>query len=720
MIVDLEKQLGLAWMFGLRGPRPAPPEVVIVSIDNESARELGLEEVPSLWPRSLHAQLVRLLKEYGARVIVFDVFFRTDRDPSSDQQLAREFLNAGNVILFANLNQRPVNIPSHYGASRTVLMDQLAMPTEKLAASALSYAPFPLPKVPARVNQAWFFKASSGDIPTIPVLAFHQYAAPVFDVFRSQLSERISTLNPGIGIPQSSAESRNLCDLVRKIRQTVQARPELLQDLVPHDPQVKSGKQIDLLKALYLGPDNHFIDFYGPPQSIQTIPYYRIIRNSDNSEQGTEPFDVSGKAVFVGNSEQYQPDLRDDFNTVFSDENGTDLSGVEIMATVFANLLEGRNIEPVNRFNQLVILVTWGLGLGILFYLAPGFIAIFTAVISASLYLLISAALFAKDGTWAPLVSPLVLQLPFALFSALLLRYFFTHREHQQFQKTALYFLPPEVIKRLPEWKQSDLIHAGRTVEGVCLASDAEGYTPFAQNMEPEELKIRLNSYYKFLFQPIEEHGGTILDIVGDSMLAFWENNPCPKHTRLQACKAAIEIQRQIAATRGCSYETNILPTRIGLHAGKMIIGNVGAGDHFEFRAVGDMINTASRIEGLNKYLGTRILVSAEVANILEDFVFRRVGKFQLKGKNKHIEIFELVSSLENCRQDFFDLRQRFLAGLEEYEVGLWREARTTFQSIIETFGADGPSQFYLRLCKTYCKHGGPDTWGGIHVLEEK
>jgi adenylate cyclase len=576
-----------------------------------------------------------------------------------------------------------------------------------------------LPKVPARVNQAWLFKASSGDIPTIPVLALHQYAAPAFKELQHELGEQGLRMDSEFGAAPEMHESGNLCDLVRRIRQTVQAHPEYLNNSGWNSSSHAPHRQTGLLRAVYQGPDYQYIDFYGPPQTIQTIPYYQVFRPGGTGQPVRDGFDWKDKAVFVGNSERYQPDLKDDFHTVFSEDNGTDLSGVEIMATVFANLLEGRSIQPIDQVFQVTLVALWGLTIGVLFYSAPGFAAIASALILAVSYLMISAAWFEKSGAWTPLVTPLLLQLPLALLAALLLRYLAAYKERGRIQRTAGYFLPREVVDLLPEWKQGDLQSAGRLVEGVCLASDAENYTSFAENRDPRELKELLNRYYELLFQPVRIRGGSILDVAGDAMFAFWENNPCPIQTRLNACHAAMEIQARIAAG-DCNRESSLLPTRIGLHAGKMIIGNVGAGDHFEFRAVGDMINTTARIEGLNKSLRTRVLASAEVASEVEGIVTRRAGKFRLKGKDNHLDIYELVCRPEDCRPNFLELREMFLDGLNQYETGRWREARSIFQTIINRFGSDGPSLFYLQLCDDYSKHAPPEPWDGVYTLEVK
>lgn len=709
-VAELEKDWGLYCLFSLRGPQPAPSEVVVISIDTRSSIELGLEGGLNPWPRSLHTQLVKNLRQEGARVIVFDVFFRSTRDSKTDREFARELARAGNVILFAHLNQQAVQIPNRAGGLQTILLEQLVAPIDAIGRSALSYAPFPLPKVPARVNQSWLFKSSLGEIATVPVLAFHHYAAPTFGELQKEVAEQVS----GSGAGNSGTVSKDLSSLVRRIRQTIQSHPELLTDSKLVKSNSLPHKFSRTLKALYHGPDSYYIDFYGPPQTITTIPYYQVIDYRKNG------FDFKDKAVFIGNSEQYQPDLKDDFHTVYSQQSGFDLSGVEIMATVFANLLEGRSIRPIAEFAHLSLVVVWGLVIGILLYQAPGFAAIACAIVAGLFYLSIAATCFAASGLWIPLFNPLFCQLPMTLFVALLLRYRTTHHESRRIQKAAGYFLPREVIDLLPEWKEEDLVDAGRVVQGVCLASDAESFASFAENIEPRELKNRLNRYYDLLFQPVRDGDGTILDIVGDAMLAFWENNPCPVKSRLQACKAALEIQARIADAGAKNREFSILPTRIGLHAGEMIIGNVGAGDHFEFRAVGDMINTTSRIEGLNKHLGTRILASEQVANELDGVVIRRAGKFRLKGKENHLEIFELVCLPEDCDRDFLDLREIFLDGLDKYEAGRWRAARSVFETILNRYGNDGPSRFYLGVLDEYSKHGPPEVWDGVYTLKVK
>ena len=223
--------MGLRWMFGLRGPRTPPSEVVVVSIDHISAKKFGISDGTRIWPRSLHAKLVKKLSRLGAGVVVFDVFFREQRDLHDDKVFADSLSSANNVILFAHLNQVVTEFENFKGEIRHSLMEQLVPPVDLIANSALGYAPFPLPKVPARINQAWLFKTSSGDIPTLPVLALHHYASPVFNQFVQLLNNQALNSKGSKAIPDGHDFSNmNLRQTVREIRQyTLQYRNRLTE-----------------------------------------------------------------------------------------------------------------------------------------------------------------------------------------------------------------------------------------------------------------------------------------------------------------------------------------------------------------------------------------------------------------------------------------------------------------------------------------------------------
>ncbi|NNG45717.1 MAG: adenylate/guanylate cyclase domain-containing protein, partial [Deltaproteobacteria bacterium] len=125
-------------------------------------------------------------------------------------------------------------------------------------------------------------------------------------------------------------------------------------------------------------------------------------------------------------------------------------------------------------------------------------------------------------------------------------------------------------------------------------------YTSLAESLGPKDLAGFMNRYYEAVFDPIKRHRGMVSNVVGDSMLALWLTVRDDTASMSNACQAALEISGAMREFRK-THEEMALPTRIGLHSGEIVLGNVGAGHHFEYRPVGDIVNTATRIEGLNK-----------------------------------------------------------------------------------------------------------------------
>src|SRR5262249_15056718 len=165
-----------------------------------------------------------------------------------------------------------------------------------------------------------------------------------------------------------------------------------------------------------------------------------------------------------------------------------------------------------------------------------------------------------------------------------------------------------------------DMKRGGQTEYGTCLFADIAGYTNLSETMEPQELNAFMHRYFEATFAPIRQNGGRIVSLEGDSILALWKGARPNAVLRKQACLAALGIAQAVHQFSR-SNPTLDLSTRISIHAGEIYLGNVGAGDHYTYGPTGDTVNTASRMDGLNKYLGTRILVSKEVLRDVDGFL---------------------------------------------------------------------------------------------------
>ncbi|MGE5137982.1 MAG: adenylate/guanylate cyclase domain-containing protein, partial [Rudaea sp.] len=470
------------------------------------------------------------------------------------------------------------------------------------------------------------------------------------------------------------------------------------------------------LLRLYSGDDGRYLDYYGPPRTVKTLPYYQALRSP-------QPVDLSvrGKAVFVGFSAALpseQDPIRDDYRTVFSRPDGLDLSGVEIAATAFANLVEDREVRPIEFPWNLFLFLSWGFVLGVVCRSVRTAAAVACVVLAGVIYALTARHQFAAAGLWLPLVVPLCLQPAAAMFGGLWLRYREAGGERELIKRIFGYYLPEHVVDRLAR-SVGPMTSDNQVVFGVCLATDAERYTTLSETMEPNQIAALMNDYYAALFEPVERHGGIVSDVVGDAMLAIWAGSSAERSLRNRACHAALDIAEAVRKF-GAGGERSMIPTRIGLHSGRMLLGNIGASRHFEYRAVGDIVNTATRIEGLGKYVGSRLLVSEDVLDGLDEFLARPLGSFLLAGKTQPVRVSELLVRRVDAGDPHEWLCRRFALALDAYREQRWIEAGEILAEILAAFPEDGPAWFFLRRCEHLAAHPPQGPWDPTIRFEAK
>jgi adenylate cyclase len=714
--LDLEESIDLYVLFTLRGSRPSPADIVVVSVDKRSAEALGLPADVARWPRSTHARLTDNLTRAHAAVIVFDIFFEQARPGDEDALLAEAIAKAGTVVLSKYLVRDTVAADGSR-RSGTLNIERLLSPLPAFEDAALASAPFPVPKVPVRVSQHWTFKSGAGDTPTLPVVALKILALEFYEDF-VQMLQAVDPDQSKV-LPPDRRALLEKGELVRTIAATRaifagdrRTAARLRERLAGMSGPERNERQRGLLQALidvYDGPGSRYLNFYGPPQTITTLPYHHVIN-------WAEPPDFRKKAVFVGLSEDLRPEQKDGFHTVFSRPSGLDLSGVEIAATAFANLRDSRSVRPLAPRGHLVLIVVAGLILGVCSFLPPGKAAGISLTLGI-LYVSLAQYRFNAAETWYPLTIPLLFQLPFAVIGGIVWRYAEANHERRTIRQAFAYYLPDSVIDQLLQ-SRSGIASSSQVVDGICLATDAEHYTSLAESLEPAELARFMNKYYETVFGPVRRHGGVISDVVGDAALAIWASVDPNPGLRECACFAACDIVRALEHFNRTSSVR--LPTRIGLHSGHMSLGNVGALDHYEYRAVGDIVNTATRVQGLNKRLGTRILVSEETISGLDRFLTRKLGTFLLPGKSKRLVVHELVCRMEDADQDQIVRCALFADALGAYERQAWRQAADRFTILLKNHGDDAVCTLYLEDCERYQQHPPDVDWDPVIRIDTR
>jgi adenylate cyclase len=421
---------------------------------------------------------------------------------------------------------------------------------------------------------------------------------------------------------------------------------------------------------------------------VPTLPYYQALQLR-NGAVGDKKIDLKGKAVFVGFSEVLLAERKDSFYTVFSQPNGIFISGVEIAATAFSNLMEDRPLKSLSMSSFILVILLWGILLGILCRILPIVFSALSVIGLSVLYLIAAKYQFRITDGWYPTVIPLLFQAPLAFFGAVVWNYIDTNKERQNIKQALGYYLPKDVVNQLAR-NIAQIKTGGQVVYGICLFTDVADYTSLAETMDPAELGRLMNRYYETMFRPIKQHGGFVSGVIGDSMLALWVAAGSEATLRNKACLAAVDIRKALDLLEQ-SPEAMKLKIRIGLHCGYILLGHIGALDHYEYTPMGDIVNTASRIEGLNKHLGTGILVSEEIIRQLDGFLIRELGQFRMAGKSKPIDVYEILARTEESNGNLRDACTIFAEGLGAYRRKSWDEAIEKFHQSIEKSGEDGP-----------------------------
>jgi adenylate cyclase len=710
--VGFEQGVGLAWLFTIRGPLAPPPDMVVVAIDDRTGGHLGLSALPREWPRSIHARLIERLLERGASVIVFDLDFSRPKAPEHDLSFADAVAAADRVVLVEKLSGKRQAVADRNGRHQGfVWMEHVIPPMPHLAEAAKGLGPFPVPKMEVAVHEFWAFKPSLGDAPTMPAVAVQIRALDAYARWLGLLGEAGV---PGVDdLPRDAGElarAPEVRQLMRKLRRAFQEDPTLgvkleqaldrVQDVSPRERRL-----VRALASLYQGGDHRYLNFYGPPGSITTIPYHAIVKGADPNID-TEALDLDGKIVFVGFSDLYDPGQPDRFYTVVTSPDGVDLSGVEIAATAFGNLLSDRCLRPTGPLMTASILVVFGGVMGAAVYLLPAITGVPLSLVLAALYATAVQLGFNMADLWAPLAIPLLVQLPLALFIGLLGQYLLERRQKQHATRAISYYLPEQLVRDLTE-KSLDPSAMNKVAYSICFASDMAGFTTIAETMNPKDLALFLNDYFATLAEPLKRHKVDVTEFRADGVMCAWLAAQAEASVHRKAILAALEAVEAVARFKE-RHALRWYPLRIGLEAGTVYVGHAGGGGHFVYSIVGDCANTAARVEGLNKHLGTRLLATQAVVDGFDKLLLRPLGEFCFVGKSEPLPIVEILALNGAASEAQILLCERFAEALNLLRTGQWAKAADCFDAVLQDYPNDGPARFHLARCRRHLQASPP------------
>lgn len=279
-------------------------------------------------------------------------------------------------------------------------------------------------------------------------------------------------------------------------------------------------------------------------------------------------------------------------------------------------------------------------------------------------------------------------------------------------------YVPIGLVRQLYRAREEPVL-GGELRDVTIMFTDIEGFTTVAERLEPDVLAAALGRYLETLTAAIHEAGGTVDKYIGDAVMALW-NAPEPRadHTA-EACAAALAGLETIA-TLVSSEEWSGLPpfrTRVGLHQAEVMVGHFGAPDRISYTALGDGVNLASRLEGLNKTYGTSVLVSQDVRDSVgRAFEFRLVDVVAVKGKSRSIRVYELLSRAGGVGVERAETVARYERALAAYQERRFVEAL----ELLNVQPHDPPSRVLSERCERFLTAPPGDSWSGAHVALEK
>ena len=650
-------------------PSQASDDVVLLLIDQESLdiyeKEQGL---PWPWPRQMYSAIIRYCQQAKVKALVFDFVFSeiSSWGTEDDEDFSSAMAEAGNVFLPIFLSQsikEIEEIPFNH-------LEKYSLADRKLPSQAIHT-----------------MKSASLPVEDLLISA-HGLGNVEFSQDKDGIFRRIPLL----------FSYKNLVLPALPLAVVDYVKDELNLDSIPLDD---SGQMI--------------IRFYGPTGTYKSYSAAAIINSFALIEEGkvpqVSPEEFAGKIVLVGGSAPGLLDLRP---TPFSAVS----PGVEIQAAVIDNLLRGDFVKlPPN----------------LVFVLFLGFLALLTAVFTSlmermwkivllfllcmSLPVTAVGVAFYYFGNWLEFVAPQFAVI-LAFLIATVLNYSFEGRRRRFIKSVFRHYLSSHVIERVIK-NPSLLRLGGEKREISSFFSDVAGFTSISEKLSPENLVNLLNTYLSEMTDIILSHGGTLDKYEGDAIIAFWNAPLDQSDHALKACQAALLCQKRLGdlSPNLIKRYGRKLSMRIGINSGEAVVGNMGSHSRFDYTAMGDTVNLASRLEGACKQYNVPILVGETTFLEIKDvFVSREVDLIRVVGREKPVRVYEVIGDKDAVSITELKRIEVFHNALRAYRHQQWEKALGLFESL----EGDDLAKLYVERTQQLNSIRLPEYWSGVYDLKEK
>jgi adenylate cyclase len=635
-------------------PKIAPQNIIIVQVDQRSIDDLKKQGVTWPWPRQIYAPILEYMSE--AKAVFVDVLFT---EPSSygvedDEILSDSIKKAANVYLPVFLSNRDKVISS--GAKE--FLKGIAVNGDVESRIEFSTAIVPLDILRGGI-------AGSGNVTISPDDDGVYRKIPLF--FKLD----------GFVIPHFL-----IAYLIKNGVVTLE-----------NNNVYSQNTRIPLLDGKLI------LRYFTGNPAFKVFSASEVLKSYLDSNSSVTPTIkkefFKGRYVFLGFTAPGLYDLKPTSVKSIS-------TGVLIHATTLENIINQEFIRPAPTIIVVAFLLL------ICFFTSYFVLKSHSLLLNLSLLILsivligLVTVLLFKVLVYFEIIAPVIsLVVTFAV--AVAYSYATEGKQRVLIENTLLQYMDKKIAEYLLD--NPNLIKPGGTKRHVTVFfADIAGFTTISEVISPEEVAVMLHKVLNSITKEIIDNNGVIDKYIGDCVMAFWGAPLDSDKDELNACLAGLRSIQSIESINE-EFGQRKLPeisVRIGIHTGEAIAGNIGSDRIFNYTVIGDSVNLASRIESINRYFKTSIIVSEDTIKMTEDSFFsRELGLIEVKGKNLPVRIFELIGKKEDVNSDKRELVELYNQGLKLYQDQKWQDALEIFEKVLSTYNSDGPSEFYKSRCES-------------------
>jgi adenylate cyclase len=729
--------------YQLRGRTPPDPRIIIVDVDQESQEVLGRWP----FPRVHFAHLLDALREDGARVVAFDMTFSKPdetalplQDLSSDLAAQQKKGHAiGPAILATiedkekqyNYDQQVADAIQRFG--NVVIgnyflytkADLAGVSSQSLDEYANQIVWFPFPQVRPLPSA----RGEAGRVRVIELYENLNFLPRGAEANAAVFTDAVAD-KKGVGFfnvfLDADSVVRRLPLAIPYGRDPNRANWDFYASLEVQTVRLYLGLSDEQTVLTYGGSGIVGVEF-GPNLIVHTDEVSRLMVNYHGPAR-TYPYvsfanaalkkfpggTFKDKIVLVGASATGIGDLR---ATPFG---GLDFPGTEIHANLIDNILNQQFLvhHAPQVLTDIGFIFLFGIPLGIwLAVVQPRWMVFGFALLLPFAGMVYWGFL---HGWWLNFIVPAVFTLIPNVSLVALYRVLFEEQEKRRVRGAFQQYVSPEVIRRLlddPERVKP------RKTEVTVLFSDIRGFTSISESLDAQELADLLQSYLTEMTRIIFQHRGTLDKYIGDAVMAIW-GAPFdqPNHAE-RSCLGAINMLSRLAELQADwrAQGKPALDIGIGINTGVASVGNMGSSLRYGYTAIGDAVNLASRLEGLNKEYGTHILISESTQRELhtDKLMLREIDLIRVKGKLKPLTVYEILAP-DIAANNGKELVELFGTAREVYKRHDWLAAISAFEMVLSRWPDDGPSRIFLARCVEYVSEAPASDWDGVYVMKHK